>query len=203
MKLAHLYHAIGMDYVQRTLEKDRILGTAIQRFDRNGHPLPDPDFKHGTGFRHLFRQDPDTMIKDFPSVYQDFKRWEDSEWYCGVSLTRSREFALSWAGYGVVLVLDQQSIRQNHKVIPWNWGSSRHKYKKECEEFVVLGRTDRPTKSFNRGKLVRPTEGNPSIRNLNKHLRGILMSKDVKEMVLRSNSPIDHIIHHPRFHGWV
>lgn len=147
---APLYHGIKHDYSISTLQKNRILGTAIQRFSPDGRILSDPDFKHGMNYRFVRRDNPDQFKQEYPKIDSDFERWDKSEWYGGVSLTRSLPFAASWAIGGIVLKLDQSKLVQRYKVIPWNWGSSKNKYKKEQEEFVVLGRTDRQTSAFNR-----------------------------------------------------
>ena len=72
----------------------------------------------------------------------------------GVSLTRSKHFALKWAGSGVVFVLDQAALSHNHKLIPIDFfsldsdraqniknGNDKYQRRKgsysEAEEFVV------------------------------------------------------------------
>ena len=64
----------------------------------------------------------------------------------GLSTTRSHKFAIRW-GVGnsiddfVVFHLDRNMIRNNFKVVPYNywWGVARDPLNNESEEFVILG----------------------------------------------------------------
>ena len=58
----------------------------------------------------------------------------DEEYYTGVSLTRSLEFARAWAsGYGIVFVLDYDRLRQDKRILQIDYYGNR----REAEEFVI------------------------------------------------------------------
>lgn len=186
---APLYHSLLPQYAIQSLEKNRLLGTSIQRFSPDGRILPDPDFKHGFIYGQIHRHDPERVAKEFPEIYGDIERWNNSMWYLGVSMTRSFKFALDWKH--VVFEIDQAKLIQRYKVIPWNWGSSKNKYKMEQEEFVVLDRIEVP---------YGPTESNPKITNLDRYLTGIYVKKILKDI---GGFDLEVLEAHPLFKGYV
>lgn len=69
----------------------------------------------------------------------------DTAYSKGLSTTRNYKFAIRWAtnldDAFVIFHLDREKIRNNYKVVPYNywWGVTRDKLNNESEEFVILG----------------------------------------------------------------
>jgi len=108
-----LYHGTDPDNAVQIMAADRINGST----PHNAKPL-----RVVNGVNKLvplgFRQH---EIERFDNVY-------------GVSLTRDPNFARRWkSGQGVVLVLDEQKLRQKFRMMPVNYYGDRT----ESEEFVV------------------------------------------------------------------
>jgi hypothetical protein len=150
-----LYHAISYEHLLPALRDNRLVGGSTHRMHRNGTvPWPLP------GGRPT------------PTYLQ-------SEWYFGICLTRDPRFAFSWND--VVLVLDQESLRQRHRLVPYNW--MEHHHKAEAEEFLV---THGPLCTCEQGFSLHDENGdlNPfkrilvdetrgQVPNLSRHLRKI------------------------------
>lgn len=108
-----LYHGSDPDNVVQIIMADRINGstphyaTPIKVIKGYNRAVP-------LGFRKH-------EIEQFDNVY-------------GVSLTRDPNFARRWkSGLGIVLVLDEQKLRHNFRMVPVNYYGDRS----ESEEFVV------------------------------------------------------------------
>ena len=192
-----LYHSMDLQYARGAIQKDRILATSIQRWSESGRMLRDPELTYN--FKYGSRED---MLRN-PDVPADVRKsvqdWVDSNWYLGISMTRSSRFASKWKG--VVFELDYAGLSQRYKIIPWNWGSSK-RYKKEFEEFVVLQKSARGY--VDAGRVGRPDETNPKIP-LSKYLKSIWLSSTTWEIYTdvgtRSNDEIDFIQAHPLYKG--
>ena len=197
-KQGSLYHSMNLEYAEDAIQKDRILATSIQRWSESGRMLRDPEFTYNFkyGSREELLKNPDTPEE----IRKDVQAWEDSNWYLGVSMTRSKQFAGKWKG--VVFELDYTGLAQRYKIIPWNWGSSKNRYKKEFEEFVVLKKSARDY--VDAGKAGRPDETNPKIP-LSRYLKGIWLSHITWDVYTRSGTQNDPTVNfiqaHPLYKG--
>ena len=68
--------------------------------------------------------------------------YNNSNWYKGISTTRDMNFAKEWSH--TFIVLDQDKIKQDYKVVPYQWNYSIgadyvKDHKKEREEFIITG----------------------------------------------------------------
>lgn len=186
-----------MDYefAMPAVEKNRMLGTAIQRYDPSGKILADPDFKHGLQQRMLYRKTPEKMD---PKIKKDFDDWENSEWYVGLSLTRNKKFAAAWKD--VIFELDYRKLSSRFKIIPWNWGSSGKNYKKEFEEFLVLNKFGK--KYVDAKTFLNPTDENTSsLKPLHKYLSGIYISKEKYNIIPKTE--LEFLTTHPLYKGTI
>ena len=112
-----LYHGTGPDIAARILHTNVLLG----RTDANAilyHTVDDGNTVSTRAGDPGFRR---REVNKFDRV-------------AGVSLTRDPNFARRWtSGQGVVLVFDSARLRQNHRLVPYNYYGGRQ----ESEEFLV------------------------------------------------------------------
>jgi hypothetical protein len=119
---APLYHGVMHTHAISHLTNNRIEGRTTQRFWPDGRRLKD-----------------------------NHKEYKDSFWLKGVSLTRTKSYAQHWRD--IVFELDQTKLSKKYKMIPFNWGYANSRtrgqnYKRETEEFLVLGRIYKSMQKF-------------------------------------------------------
>lgn len=191
-----LYHSMDLKYAGDTIQKDRILATAIQRYDESGRILRDPEFRFGRN-RNDVLADPNVPDSDKNAIHA----WNNSNWYLGISTTRSLKFAAKWKC--VTFELNYAAISQRYKILPWNWRSDKN-YKVEREEFIVI---QKDSKEYVDSKqFVNPTENNPKLP-LSKYLLGIYISQSSWEIYTndgkKSDPTMDLIQQHPLYKGLI
>lgn len=201
-----LYHSMMGEYIEETLREDRILGTSIHRYNDEGKLIFDPEL-HGGWLtstdgsipNHWYQDRKDTLAD--PDVPERAKRnirdWEDSNWYVGVSLTRSPKFASGWKE--IILELDQALLAQRYRIIPKAWGSTR----REAEEFLVL--KDDAKEYVESGEYRKINSNTPRIAPLSKYLTGLyLPMREKRKFSLRPVEPEQKLVmKHPLFKGYL
>lgn len=157
---AVLYHCTAADSAGKIIYTNTIL-------DNTDHNVRLPYGKTRTGFRP-------TDINKYDNVK-------------GVSLSRNPFFARRWgSGEGVVLVLDGEKLRQNYRIVPFDY----YKNRAEAEEFLV-------------GPL----------KNVNRYLKSIVMSQktfdelqEYDDQFIEGHKPYEDILTHPLLkiegHSW-
>lgn len=120
-----LYHGIKSDNAIMALTENKLGGYSFQRIWENGKRLKD-----------------------------DHPNYEDSGFYRGISTTRDVEYANKWNE--IIFVFNKDMLKTKYKIVPYNWGYSIGKgykqgarMKKEREEFVITGYSDRITYNRN------------------------------------------------------
>lgn len=113
--------------------------------------------------------------------HDDEEIYQKSYWMKGISLTRSFSYAKSWGS--VVLCLDQNKLKQNYKIIPFDWGNTitprrrmrfaGQDFKREYEEYLILDKSKntyiRPDDGiFDVNEFKKPSE--KSLTDLDKYL---------------------------------
>lgn len=84
--------------------------------------------------------------------------YEDSNWRHGWSLTRNKQYAISWGQ--VILEFDKDEIRKTHKITPVCWGAlitRKPKFghgKRETEEFVLSGGVKESTNYYKKQAII-------------------------------------------------
>ncbi len=200
-----LYHSMDEKYIVETLRLDRILGTSIHRYDDSGKLIFDPELHGGwlanDPAQHWYRDRKDTLAD--PNVPERAKRnihgWEASNWYVGVSMTRSPTFAGKWKD--VVLELDQSKLVQRYRIAPKAWGSTR----REAEEFLIL--KDNAREYVDSKAFRNPNENAPKVAPLSKYLTGLYIGGYDKRRIELGKGEIEPsyrtVMNHPLYKGFL
>lgn len=157
-----LFHTVKCEHIEDNLRRNSLRGYSTHRWHKNGTI---PWLNASTG-------------------YKPTQEYAESDWYFGVCLTRSFDFASNW-GDGVVLVLDKDKLKHNHKLVPYNWMETR--VKAEYEEFLVLGNPHIKAKDAmehmgcktwreNNAKLIDDESYMGTLSNLHKYLKGFVIT---------------------------
>lgn len=173
---ANLYHALEIDRAKTALETNKLDCYSFQRIWPGWKRLKD----------------------DHPDYFK-------SQFLRGISLTRDFDYAKKWNS--VVFEFDQEKLRSKWKITPYNWGYSIGRgyrqgirAKREREEFLVTGLTDRDPKGKdfrglgNESPLTKPVG---SIYPLDKYLVGFWVNEYLKE-----DSKIQQMVKNPLFLGF-
>lgn len=203
-----LYHSMMSEYIEATLSENRILGTSIHRYNDSGKLIFDPELhgnwltsKDGKIPHHWYQDRKDTLAD--PDVPERAKRnirdWEGSNWYVGVSLTRSPKFAGGWKE--IILELDHALLAQRYRIVAKAWGSSR----REAEEFLIL--KDNAREYVESGEYRRISSKTPRIAPLSKYLTGLYLPKrEERKIQLRpegAEPEQELVMNHPMFKGFL
>lgn len=154
--------------------------------DRAKQCLSNNEIKGYTGHR---------MWEDGTLKKDDSLEYDDCFYMKGLSTTRSFEYAKNWNS--VVLELDKDLLKHNHKIVLYNWGHligngyKQRTIKRELEEFVVTGRMD----NFEIGSF------RGSLKGLDKFIVNIYIDEFIIDLYGEDDENIKFIMNHPKFNG--
>lgn len=130
----------------------------------------------------------------------DMPGYDDSWWMRGISLTRDIEYAKNWNQ--VVFIFDQDKLKQNFKIVPYNWGYSIGRgyeqgmnMKREREEFLITKIIKHSLKG--RDFLKERERPGGEIEPLDKYLKGFIIYPEYMKQ-----SDYDFFTNHELFQGF-
>lgn len=145
--------------------------------------------------------------------------YETSGWQFGWSTTRERNFAGAWRD--VVFILDKKKIQEEFKVKPLSWSYKVSQgsgyFKKEREDFIVSAKDLRTLKEVKKDyhKIIDADDYNGEYEdmydywyqhngkklNLDKVLKGILISDSTLEIFGKDDEDVKSVMNHEKFLG--
>ena len=158
--------------VQRIVQElNELFKNALNQPLTESHSAP---LYHSTGFYNA-----DQIIKTNRMNANTLLRYKNIR---GVSFTRNLEFARHWSD--IILVFDQEKLRHNYKIIPYNFYGSNYTLdrttRKEAEEFII-----------------------GPVENANRYITDIYMCRTTSLRIAstRARQDVQDLMNDPRYRG--